>query len=108
MHLYNFPLSRSVKLIGLLLADTAMLVIALSLAFGLLGYDFAAQNQLFYAYLSAAVACSLLVFVRMGVYRALVLYLGLQFVVQLLKAVSLATCLVAAACFLSLPPESLD
>ncbi len=108
MHLYNFPLSRSVKLIGLLLADTAMLVIALSLAFGLLGYDFAAQNQLFYAYLSAAVACSLLVFVRMGVYRALVLYLGLQFVVQLLKAVSLAACLVAAACFLSLPPESLD
>ena len=108
MHLYNFPLSRPVKLIGLLLADTAMLVVALSLAFGLLGYDFAAQNQLFFAYLSAAVACSLLVFVRMGVYRALVLYLGLQFVVQLLKAVSLAACLVAAACFLSLPPESLD
>ncbi len=108
MHLYNFPLSRSVKLIGLLLADTVMLVIALSLAFGLLGYDFTAQNQLFYAYLSAAVACSLLVLVRVGVYRALVLYLGLQFVVQLLKAVSFATCLVAAACFLSLPPESLD
>ncbi len=108
MHLYNFPLSRSVKLIGLLLADTAMLVVALSLAFGLLGYDFAAQNQLFYAYLSAAVACSLLVFVRVGVYRALVLYLGLQFIVQLLKAVSFTACLVAAACFLSLPPESLD
>ena len=108
MHLYNFPLSRSVKLVGLLLADSVMLVVALSLAFGLLGYDFAGRNQLFYAYLSVAVACSLLVFMRMGVYRALVLYLGLQFVVQLLKAVSFAACLIAAACFLSLPPESLN
>ena len=108
MHLYNFPLSRTVKLIGLLLADTAMLVIALSLSFSLLGDDFGAQNQLFYTCLAVAVACSLLVFVRVGVYRALILYLGLQFVFQLLKAVSLAACLIAAACFLSLPPESLD
>lgn len=108
MHLYNFPLSRTVKLVGLLLADAVMLVAALSLSFGLLGGDFGAQSQLFQAYLAAAVASSLLVFMRMGVYRALVLYLGLQFVFQLLKAVTFATCLVAAACFLSLPPEALD
>lgn len=108
MHLYNFPLSRTVKLVGLLLADAVMLVAAMSLSFGLLGGDFSAQGQLFRAYLAAAVAFSLLVFMRVGVYRALVLYLGLQFVFQLLKAVTFATCLVAAACFLSLPPEALD
>lgn len=108
MHLYNFPLSRTVKLVGLLLADAVMLVAALSLSFSLLGGDFSAQSQLFRAYLAAAVAFSLLVFMRAGVYRALVLYLGLQFVFQLLKAVTFATCLVAAACFLSLPREALD
>lgn len=108
MHLYNFPLSRTTKLVGLLLADAVMLVTALSLSFSLLGLDFSAQSQLFQAYLAAAVAFSLLVFMRMGVYRALVLYLGLQFVFQLLKAVTFTTCLVAAACFLSLPPAALD
>ena len=108
MHLYNFPLSRTIKLIGLLFADAAMLVVALSLSFALLGQSFGAQSPLFHGYLAVAVACSLLVFVRMGVYRALVLYLGLQFVFQLLKAVTFAACLVAAACFLSLPPEALD
>ncbi len=108
MHLYNFPLSRTVKLVGLLLADAVMLVAALSISFSLLGGDFSAQDQLFHAYLAAAVAFSLLVFMRMGVYRALVLYLGLQFVFQLLKAVTFATCLIAAACFLSLPPAALD
>ena len=108
MHLYNFPLSRTAKLVGLLLADAVMLVMALSLSFSLLGGDFSAQGQLFQAYLAAAVAFSLLVFMRMGVYRALVLYLGFQFVFQLLKAVTFATCLIAAASFLSLPPEALD
>lgn len=108
MHLYNFPLSRTVKLVGLLLADAVMLVVALSLSFSLLGGDFSAQSQLFHVYLAAAVAFGLLVFMRMGVYRALVLYLGLQFVFQLLKAVTFATCLIAAACFLSLSPEALD
>ena len=108
MHLYNFPLSRTVKLICLLLADAVMLVAALSLSFALLGGDFGAQNQLFYIYLSVAVVISLLVFMRIGVYRALILYLGLQFAFQLLQAVTFATCLFAAACFLSLTPEALD
>ena len=108
MHLYKFPLSRGVKLFGLLLADALMLVAALSLSFSLLGGDFSAQSQLFQTYFAAAIAFSLLVFMRMGVYRALVLYLGLQFVFQLLKAVTFATCLIAAACFLSLPSETLD
>ncbi len=108
MHLYNFPLSRTAKLIGLLLADGVMLVGALSLSFVLLGGEFGAQNQLFYIYVSVATAFSLLVFMRMGVYRALILYLGLQFVFQLLKAVTFTTCLIAAACFLSLTPEALD
>lgn len=108
MHLYKFPLSRGVKLVGLLLADAFMLVAALSLSFSLLGGDFSAQSELFQTYFAAAIAFSLLVFTRMGVYRALVLYLGLQFVFQLLKAVTFATCLIAAACFLSLPRETLD
>lgn len=108
MHLYNFPLSRTVKLIGLLLADAVMLVAALAFSFALLGDDFAAQNQLFRTYLAVAVVFSLLVFMRLGVYRALILYLGLQFSFQLLQAVTFATCLIAAACFLSLTPEALD
>ena len=108
MHLYKFPLSRGVKLVGLLLADAAMLVAALTFSFSLLGGDFSAQSQLFQTYCAVAIAFSLLGFMRAGVYRALVLYLGLQFVFQLLKAVTFATCLIAAACFLSLPPAALD
>jgi len=108
MHLYNFPFSPKLKLAGLLLADAALLTMALSLSFSLLGDDFGSQNQLVYTYLAMAVACSLLVFMRMGVYRALILYLGMQFAFQLLKVVTFATCLVAAACILSLPPEALD
>ncbi len=108
MHLYNFPFSRTAKLIALALADAAMLVAALALSFSLLGENFSAQGSLFQLYLGAAVACSVLVFMRMGVYRALVLYLGLQFVFQLLKGVTFATCLVAAAALLSLPAETLD
>ncbi len=108
MHLYDFPLSRSAKLAGLMLWDAVMLAAALSLSFSLLGGDFGAQSEQFYLYSAVAVASSSLIFMRMGVYRALVLYLGLQFVYQLLKAVTFATCLIAAACFLSLAAEALD
>jgi len=108
MHLYNFPLSRTIKLAALLAVDAILLLVALSLSFSLLGNGASGENPLFQLYLAIAMACSLLAFARLGIYRALLLYLGLQYIFQLLQAVTFATCLVAVACILSLPPEALD
>ena len=78
MDLKTIPLSRSVKQILMMLADAFMIVTALALSYALLDKDFFGQEQRFYFYLSLATTVSILVFIRIGLYRALVLYMGLQ------------------------------
>jgi len=108
MHLYTIPLSRSVKQILMMMADSVMIVTALALSFALLGKDFFAQDQVFYFYLSIATALSILVFIRIGLYRALVLYMGLQSGFLVFQGVTIASCLLAASYFFSQTPESSD
>ncbi len=108
MRLYTIPLSRSIKQILMMLADSIMIVVALSLSFTLLEKDFFALDPLFYFYLAIATALSILVFVRIGLYRAIVLYMGLQSGFVLLQGVTVATCFLAASYFFSLTPESTD
>jgi FlaA1/EpsC-like NDP-sugar epimerase len=67
----------------------------------LLGQDFFAYDQSFYLYLVLAIAGSILLFGKLGLYRALLLYMGLQAVLILLKGVTLAVALVAGALLLS-------
>ena len=108
MHLYSIPLSRTVKQIVMMFLDSVMIVTALALSFALLDKDFFAQDQRFYFYLAIATVLSILVFVRIGLYRALLLYMGLQSGFILLQGVTIATCLLAASYFFSQTPQSSD
>ena len=109
MHLHNsIPVSRTLKQALLMTADTFLLVLAASLSFLLLGKEFLAQSQEFYLYFTAAVILSLIYFVRIGLYRVLVLYIGLQTGLLILQAVSVASVLLALALFLAQSPGPVD
>ena len=108
MSLNTIPLSRSVKQILMMLADAFMIVVALGFSFALLGKDFFGQDQRFYFYLSLATTTSILVFIRIGLYRALVLYMGLQSGFLLLQGVTIASCLLAVSYFFSQTLDAFD
>ena len=108
MDLKTIPLSRSVKQILMMLADAFMIVTALALSYALLDKDFFGQEQRFYFYLSLATTVSILVFIRIGLYRALVLYMGLQSCFLILQGVTAASSLFAASYFFIKTPESSD
>lgn len=108
MHLYTIPLSRTFKQLLMMVADSLMIVSALGLSFALLGKNFLAQDQGFFLYISLATALSILVFLRIGLYRVLVLYMGLQSGLVVLQGVSVATCLLAASYFFSQPAGTAD
>ncbi len=97
MHLNTVTMSRSVRQILMMVADCAMLVAALSCAFALLGEDILAMPQRFYFYVGIATASTILVFIRVGLYRAIVLYMGLQSGFLVLQGVTISTCMLAAA-----------
>ena len=108
MYLHTIPLSRSVKQILMMVADALMIVLALVFSFALLGKEFFDQDQKFYFYLSLATTVSILIFIRIGLYRALVLYMGLQSGFLILQGVTAASCLIAASYLFAKSTESLD
>ncbi|MCH7671057.1 MAG: polysaccharide biosynthesis protein [Proteobacteria bacterium] len=108
MQLYTIPLSRTIKQSLMMAADSVMIVAALALSFILLDRDFFSQDQRFYFYLAIATTLSILVFARIGLYRALVLYMGLQSGFLVLQGVTIATCMLAASYFFSQTPLSSD
>jgi FlaA1/EpsC-like NDP-sugar epimerase len=108
MQLYTIPVSRSIKQVLMMLADSVMIVMALAFSFMLLGKNFFAQDQIFYLYLSIATVLSIVVFIRTGLYRAIVLYMGLQSGFVVLQGVTISTCFLAASYFFSQTPESSD
>jgi FlaA1/EpsC-like NDP-sugar epimerase len=108
MYLYTIPLSRSVKQILMMIADALMIVLALVFSFVLLGKEFFDQDQRFYFYLSLTTTVSILIFIRIGLYRALVLYMGLQSGFLILQGVTAASCLLAVSYFFAKNPESSD
>ena len=108
MQLYTIPLSRTIKQSLMMVADSVMIMAALALSFVLLGKDFFSQDQRFYFYLAIATMLSILVFARIGLYRALVLYMGLQSGFLILQGVTIATCMLAVSYFFSQTPLSSD
>jgi len=92
----------------MMMADALMIVLALVFSFVLLGKEFFDQDQRFYFYLSLATTVSILIFIRIGLYRALVLYMGLQSGFLILQGVTAASCLLAASYFFAEKPESSD
>ena len=91
MHLYKIPLSRSIKQILMMFADSALIVVALAFSFTLLGKDFFALDQRTYFYLGIATVLSIIIFIQIGLYRAIVLYMGLQYGFVVLQGVTIAT-----------------
>ena len=108
MHLYTVPISRALRRALMIAADGLFLSTAAVFSFALLGKEFLSQSQNFYLYLSGALLLSLLYFMHIGLYRVLVLYMGLQSGQLVLRAVSVATGLLAAACYIGLPTETVD
>lgn len=108
MHLHSIALSRSIKQLLMMAADTVMIVMALAFSFILLGKDLIAQDQRFYFYLTIATVLSLIFFLRIGLYRVVLLYMGLQAVFLILQGVTFATCLLAASYYLAQTPEGSD
>lgn len=108
MHLHTIPLSRTLKQVFMMLADSVMIVMALVLSFALLDKDFLGLGQRFYFYLAIATAISIVIFVRIGLYRAIVLYMGLQSSFQIVQGVTIAASLLGASYFLSQSPQTAD
>ncbi|MFK7864379.1 MAG: polysaccharide biosynthesis protein [Pseudohongiellaceae bacterium] len=108
MQLHTIPLSRTVKQVLMMLADSVMLVTALILSFALLGKQFFGQEQAFYFYLSIATVLSISVFLKIGLYRVIVLYMGLQSGFVVLKGVSIASFFLSAAYIFSHSRETSD
>lgn len=108
MSFFTTPVSRSLKQFLMMLADSIMIVLALVFSFALLGNDFFGQEQSFYLYLSIATILSILAFIRIGLYRAIVLYMGLQSGFVLLQGVTISACLLAVSYFFSQAPQTYD
>jgi FlaA1/EpsC-like NDP-sugar epimerase len=108
MNLYTIPLSRTVKQLLLMLADGVMLLLALWLSFTLLAVDSLSATDNVYLYFGLATLASLAVFYRIGLYRALLLYIGLQSGFIVLQGVTIATVLNGAVYYFMMTPATHD
>jgi len=108
MNLYTVPLSRTVKQLLMMLADSVMLGLALWLSFALLGSEFFSVNQGVIAYFTVANIASVLVFFRIGLYRAILLYMGLQSGFIVLQGVTISTGLLVLSTYFLVPASSYD
>ena len=108
MNLYTVPLSRTVKQLLMMLADSVMLGLALWLSFALLSSEFFSVNRGVIAYFAIANIASVLVFFRIGLYRAILLYMGLQSGFIVLQGVTISTGLLVLSTYLLVPATSYE
>lgn len=101
MQVYSIPISRPLKRAITGCWDAVLLSFALLFSFALSGDELFQQEQRTLIFLGFALLLSLLAFVRLGLYRVLVLYMGLQSSLLIAQCVTIATCLLAAAYGLS-------
>ncbi|NBQ72971.1 MAG: polysaccharide biosynthesis protein [Gammaproteobacteria bacterium] len=108
MRISTIPLSRSLKQALMMSADALMLFMALAFSFALLDGDVFGQGQRFYGYFTLATALSIVFFARLGLYRIVLLYMGLQAGFLILQAVTFATVLLAATYFFTSTAAAAD
>lgn len=102
MKAYTFPLSRSVKQFLMMVADGLMMPAALWLSFALVNSSLFTNNvQQFFSYFIFSSLVSVFIFHRMGIYRTILLYMGLQSGLLILKSVSLATLALATFVYIN-------
>ena len=97
-------MSRSIKGLLMMFCDSIMIVVALGFSFSLLGKEYPEQDQILY--FAVAVALSVFVLARIDLYRAIILYMGLQSGFLVLKGVTVTTFFISVAYFFaeSTPP----
>lgn len=108
MNLYAVPLSRTVRQMLMMLADSVMLALALWLSFALLGVDFFNRPDSAYGFFVLANIASVLVFLRIGLYRAILLYMGVQSGFIVLQGVTVSTVVLAMTAIFFVSSESYD
>lgn len=92
MNFLTYPLTRSVKQLLMMIADGLMIPSALWLSFALVNSSIVSNNfEEFLAYFAFASISSVIVFYRMGIYRTILLYMGLQSGLLILKSVTITT-----------------
>lgn len=103
---FPFPLSRSVKLLLMMLADGLMIPTALWFSFALINASFFTDqlNQFSNSFIFAALS-SVIIFYKLGLYRTILLYMGLQSALVILKSVSIAALALAAFIYAFTPSE---
>ena len=101
MQVYSIPISRPLKRAITGCWDAVLLGASLVFAYGLSGAAFFQQEQKTLIFLSVALILSLLAFIRVGLYRVLVLYMGLQSSLLIAQCVTIATFILAVAYSLS-------
>jgi len=88
-------MSRSIKGLLMMFCDSIMIVVALGFSFSLLGKEYPEQDQILY--FAIAVALSVFVLARIDLYRAIILYMGLQSGFLVLKGVTVTTFFISVA-----------
>ncbi|ALO46278.1 polysaccharide biosynthesis protein [Pseudohongiella spirulinae] len=106
MNLYTVPISRNVKQALLMVADALMLALAAWLAFNMLGIRLEMPTDQAVVYFALAAVISVAAFYRIGLYRALLLYMGLQSGFIVVQGVAIAALLFGAVYYLILDPPS--
>jgi FlaA1/EpsC-like NDP-sugar epimerase len=104
MNLYTIPLARGVKQALLMVADALMLSLAAWLCFAMLEISNEEQAERVLMFSAAAIAVSVAGFFRIGLYRSLLLYMGVQSAFIVLQGVSAAAVLFGAVYYLVLAP----
>ncbi len=107
MNLYTIPLSRTVKQVLLMLVDGFMLALAAWLSFNMLDINAGALADRMVLFTGLAILLSVLGFFRIGLYRALLLYMGVQSGFIVLQGVTIAAGLFGAVYYFVLSPQEL-
>lgn len=108
MNPYTIPLSRNVKQVLLMVADTMMLSLAAWLAFNILGISIDEKFDRVLSTTAIAILASVLVFYRIGLYRTILLYMGGSSGFIVCQGITVAAVLFAAVYYLVLAPETLN
>lgn len=108
MNLYTIPLSRTVKQALLMLVDGVMLALAAWLSFTMLDITAGPLTNTTLLFTGLTILLSVLGFYRIGLYRALLLYMGVQSGFIVLQGVTIAAGLFGAVYYLVLSPQQTD
>lgn len=101
MSIPHFSLSRQIRKSLMILADGLMIPAALWMSFALVESRIISVSlENFFTYYLLSSVVSVITFYRMGLYRTIILYMGLQSALVVLKAVTIATLILSFIIYL--------